>query len=415
MYSPALLRRIAVVVLFVCAVGWAPVRAQNNQFTERAFVGSPVVLGMGDAGVALPGPERGFFYNPAHLPHAGSHFTIFGMQGGGNTGLREQIRFLNQQLGPAVSSSGLQGEELDALQSEAARLQRRPGRGTGVVMLPNFVYSPGALAIGGGLFAKTAANYRLEAAGAGGSSVWTLSRTDLMALVSVGLDLRVIGLTGLSVGVTGTQTRRFLAFKGETLAQFEQQEPTVVLQGETFQLDGGITYRLDRLIPVPGQLRLGGAVYDVLRTGYDYRTGGAARLPFLNDVIDTPNGGGGASEGEVAQARDRFALRPSYRVGAAYEVTELLFLDDVAVAADYQGYRGTTQAPLSRTHLGLRMGGLGPLTLRAGVSAGYPSGGAGLELGALHLDYSLHGVEEGQQFRQQRTYVHTARLLVRLE
>jgi hypothetical protein len=117
----------------------------------------------------------------------------------------------------------------------------------------------------------------------------------------------------------------------------------------------------------------------------------------------------------VAQARDRFALRPSYRVGAAYEVTELLFLDDVAVAADYQGYRGTTQVPLSRTHLGLRMGGLGPLTLRAGVSAGYPSGGAGLELGALHLDYSLHGVEEGQQFRQRRTYVHTARLLVRLE
>lgn len=402
------------VVLLTVGIGWGTVHAQNNQYTERSFVSSPVVLGMGDAGVALPGPERGFFYNPAHLPHVGSHFTILGVQGGVNTALREQIRFLNQQLGPAVSGGEASGATLDALQADAARLQSRPGRGTGVVMLPNFVYSPGAFAIGGGLFTKTAANYRMEAAGPGASSVWTLSRTDLMALVSMGLDLRVLGLPGLSVGVTGTRTRRLLAFKGEALAQFERQEPSVVLQGETFQLDGGVTYRLDRLVPMPGQLRLGGAVYDLLQTGYGYRTGGAARLPFVDEVIDSPDGSGGAPAAEVQHARERFALRPSYRVGAAYEVSELLFLDDVAVAADYQGYRGTTQALLSRTHLGV-CGRLGPLTLRGGVSAGYPSGGAGLELGALHLDYSLHGVEDGEQFRQRRAYVHTARLLVRLE
>jgi hypothetical protein len=401
-------------VFFVLVAGGGPVSAQNNQLTDRSFVSSPVVLGMGDAGVALPGPERGFFYNPAHLPHVGSQFTIFGLQAGSSAGLREQIRFLNQELAPAVSGSALSGAPLEALQSDAAQLQSRPGRGTGVVLLPNFVYAPGALAIGGGLFAKTAANYRMEATGSEASSVWTLSRTDLMALVSVGLDLGVLGLSGLSVGVTGTQTRRLLAFKGEALAEFEEREPSVVLQGGVFQLDGGVTYRVDRLVPMPGQLRLGGAVYDVLGTEYDYRSGGAARLPFLNDVIDTPNGGDGPPQTETQRARDRFALRPSYRVGAAYEVAELLFLDDVAVAADFQGYRGTTQAPLARTHLGV-CGGVGPLTLRAGLSAGYPSGGAGVELGALHLDYSLHGVEEGDQFRQRRAYVHTARLLLRLE
>jgi hypothetical protein len=415
MRPPAFLRRIAAAVLCLLAAGTCFVQAQNNQFTERSFVSSPVVLGMGDAGVALPGPERGFFYNPAHLPHVGSHFTIFGLQAGSSTGLREQIRFLNQELAPAVSGAGPSGATIEALQSDAARLQSRPGRGTGAVLLPNFVYAPGALAIGGGLFAKTTANYRMEAVGPGASSVWTLSRTDLMALVSVGLDLRVIGLSGLSVGVTGTQTRRFLAFKGEALAQFERQEPSVVLQGGAFQLDGGVTYRVDRLLSMAGQFRVGGAVYDMLRTGYDYRSGGAGRLPFLNNVIDSPNGAGGAPRAEQQRARDRFGLRPSYRVGAAYEVAELGILDDVAVAADYQGYRGTTQAPLARTHLGVCFGGLGPLTLRAGVSAGYPSGGAGLEWGALHLDYSLHGVEEGDQFRERRAYVHTARLLFRLE
>ena len=415
MKPPAFLRRIAAAVLYFLAVGGGAAQAQNNQFTERSFVPSPVVLGMGDAGVALPGAERGFFYNPAHLPHVGSHFTIFGLQAGGSRGLREQIRFLNQDLAPAVSGAGPSGATLEALQSDAARLQSRPGRGTGAVLLPNFVYAPGALAVGGGLFAKTTANYRIEATGSEASSVWTLSRTDLMALFSVGLDLRVIGLSGLSVGVTGTQTRRFLAFKGEELAQFEQQEPSVVLQGGAFQLDGGVTYRLDRLLPMPGQLRVGGAIYDVLQSGYDYRAGGAGRLPFLNDVIDTPNGAGGAPRAERQRARARFGLRPSYRVGAAYEVEEVGGLENVAVAADYQGYRGAGQAPLARTHLGVCAGGLGPLTLRAGLSAGYPSGGAGLQWGALHLDYSLHGVEEGDQFRQRRAYVHTARLLVRME
>lgn len=415
MRPPTLLRRIAVALLFVLTVGLSRVQAQNNQFTQRSFVSSPGALGMGDTGVALPGTERGFFYNPAHLPHVASHFTVFGLQGGGSSGMRKQIQFLNQQLGPAVEGTGPQGQELDRLQSNAAQLQERPGRGSGVVLLPNFVYSPGAFAIGGGLFAKTAANYRMEPAGVGASSVWALSRTDLMALVAVGLDLRVIGLPRLSVGVTGTQTRRYLAFKGDALSQFEQQEPSVVLQGGAFQLDGGVTYRLDRLVPMPGQLRLGGAVYDVLKTGYSYRTGGGARLPFLNDVIDAPNGRRQAPTAETRRVRQRFALRSSYRVGVAYEVAEVLFLDDVGIAADYQGYSGTEQALAARTHVGVRAEVFGPLTLRAGISAGYPSGGASLEFGALHVDYSLHGVEESDRFRQRRAYVHTARLLLRLE
>ena len=415
MRPSAFLWRISAAVLLACALGPSPVQAQNNQFTQRSFVASPVALGMGDVGVALPGAERGFFYNPAHLPHVESNFTIFGLQAGGNTGLREQIQFLNQRLGPAIGTSGLRGQTLEALEANAARLQEQPGRGTGVVLLPNFVYSPGAFSIGGGLFAKTAANYRTEPVGAEASSVWTLSRTDLMALVAAGLDLGSIGLSGLSVGVTGTQTRRYLAFKGTALAQFEQREPMVVLQGSTFQLDGGITYRLDHLLPMPGRLRLGGAVYDVLQTGYGYRPGGSARLPFLDDVIEAPNGGGPVPEVEERRAVERFALRPSYRIGAAYEVSEALFLEDVAVAADYQGYRDTEQAVLARTHVGVCAQVLGPVTLRVGVSAGYPSGGAGVELGALHLDYALHGVEEGDQFRQRGTYVHTARLLVRLE
>jgi hypothetical protein len=85
------------------------------------------------------------------------------------------------------------------------------------------------------------------------------------------------------------------------------------------------------------------------------------------------------------------------------------------VTADYQGYQRGDQTLLARLHAGVRAEIVGPLRLRGGLSSGYPSGGVGLELGALHLDYALHGVEEGRRPGQLRAYVHTARVLLRLE
>jgi hypothetical protein len=276
------------------------------------------------------------------------------------------------------------------------------------------VYAPGALAVGGGLFAKTALNYRIESGGGGVPSVWLLNRTDLLALASVGLDLRVIGLDEVSAGVTGTQTRRFLTFKRDPLGRLTEDEAAVLLDGSTFQLDVGLTYTPAALSGPTGSVRFGGAVYDLLDQGYGYVPGGPIpRMPFVGDLVTRTDTG--PPQAEVAQARQALALRRSYRVGMAYQRPSVFFFDDVAVALDYQGYRSGEQTPLARLHLGVRAGLFDAIRLRGGLSAGYPSGGVGLELGALHLDYALHGVEEGRRPGQLGTYVHTARLLLRLD
>lgn len=408
---------LTVLVLAVGGLTGAPLEghAQNNRFTERSFVPSPVVRGMGDAGVALPGIEQGFFYNPAHLPAIPSHFTILGIQGGASRTMEDQIRFFQEEVQPAVESNFSQPTgALASLYRNAYDLGRRPGRGHGAILLPSFVYAPGALAVGGGLFAKTALNYRVESGGGGVPSVWLLNRTDLMALASVGLDLRVIGLDEVSVGVTGTQTRRFLTFKNTLLDRFTATESAVLLDGSVFQLDAGLVYTPDWLSGEHGTVRIGGAVYDLLNRGYGYVSGGpAAQMPFLGSVVD--RSGEGPSAQEVDRARGAFALKRSYRVGAAYQRSSVFFLRDVAVTADYQGYRSGEQAPLARLHLGTRAEVFDFLQLRAGLSAGYPSAGLGLEFGALHLDYAVHGAEEGRRPGQLSTYVHTARLLLRLE
>lgn len=390
------------------------VSAQNNRLTDRSYVPSPVVRAMGDAGVALPGIEQSFFYNPAHLPRVSSHFTVLGMQGGASRSLEDQIRFYDQEVKPAVRSGfDLSTEALADLHREAAALGQRPSRGQGAILLPSFVYSPGALGIGGGAFAKTALNYRVEEGEGGVPSVWLLNRTDIMALASLGLDLRVMGLPGLSVGVTGTQTRRFLAFKNKPLARFTSDESAVLLEGATFQLDAGLTYA-PGWVDLPGTLQFGAALYDLLDRGYGYEVGsGPARMPFLGEIVG--RSGDDVSDREAQEAQQAFALDSSYRIGIAYESRSFFFLDDVALALDYQAYRNGRQTPLAHLHAGARAQLVGPLRVRMGLSSGYPSGGVGLELGALHLDYSLHGVEEGRRPGQLGTYVHTVRLLLRLE
>ena len=403
---------LAVLMAGVEAVPTAAV-AQNNRLTDRSYLPSPVVRGMGDAGVALPGIEQGFFYNPAHLPNVPSHFTIFGVQGAASRSIEDQIRFYNEEVAPAAQSQfNLSAEAQANLYREADALRRIPGRGQGGILLPSFVYSSGAFGIGGGVFAKTAVNYRVQGNEADVPSVWLLNRTDVMALGSLGLDLRTIGLPGVSVGITGTQTRRFLTFRNEPLTRVAPEETSVRLEGATFQVDAGLTYA-PGWIGGPGTVRFGGAVYDVLEHGYGYTVGDEpGRMPFLDDVAG--RSGDDVSDRDARRARQAFALEPSYRVGAAYQLASLFFLDDVAVALDYQGYGSGGQPGVKRLHAGIRARLVGPLRVRAGLGAGRPSGGLGLEIGALHLDYALHGGEEGPPKRL-RTYVHTVRLLLRLE
>lgn len=392
-------------------------QAQNNRFTQRSFVSSPEVRGMGDAGVALPGMEQGFFYNPAHLPDVSSHFTIFGVQGASTASLDDQISFINERVQPAVESSvDLSPSAFADFHRKATALAGRPGRGMGTLLLPSFVYSGEAFGVGGGLFAKTALNYRIETPSAGGPSVWLLSRTDVMALASAGLDLEVLGLSGVSLGLTGTQTRRRLAFKQKPIDRLRPDEAAVFLDGGVFQLDVGGSYEPGWWDPLPGTLRFGGAVYDVLQTDYAYSSGGAGRMPFLTEVVGTSaDSTTGPSDMEIDRARALFALTSSYRVGVGYEVSPVDFIEDLGIALDYQGYGRAAQTPFARIHAGLRAEVVDGVHVRGGINSGYPSGGLGVEIGALYLDYALGGVVEGRKAGQLGVYVHTARILFRLK
>jgi len=411
------IRYCTVLLLLVVAVmGTRLAVAQNNRFTERSFVPSPSVRAMGDAGVALPGPDRPFFYNPAQLPHISSYFTITGVQAAASPILRDQVDFFNARVQPAIDANfDLDAEELEDLYRDAQRRGRNPVRGDGAVVLPSFVYSTSGVGIGGGLFAKTSLNYRTGNAALGVPEVYLLSRTDVMAVLSVGLDLRKIGLPGLSVGGTATRNRRFLTFENKPLDAFSPDETALLLRGSTFQVDVAGLYTPPRW-SLPGRLSVGGAVYDLLGSQYDYVFEGAPRIPFLEGfVAESGAVDAGTATQETDRARRLFRLKPSYRVGVAYRLASLSAFDDLGVAIDYQGYGHDQQHPLARLHLGVRASPTDGLVLRGGLSAGYPTGGIGLRLWAFQIDYAVHAFEDGRLPGQISTYVHTARLMVRIQ
>lgn len=402
--------------LGVAVFGGSSAFAQNNRFTERPFVSAPSVRAMGDAGVALPGPERPFFYNPAHLPHLSSYFTVVGVQAAASRRLQEQLDFFNRRIQPAIEANfDLETEVLSDLYGDAYRLGRQPVRGTGAVVLPAFVYSTGGVGVGGGLFAKTSLNYRVNDGGLGVPEVYLLSRTDVLAVLSFGIDLERLGLSGVSIGGTVKRGRRFLAFENKPLDAFTPDEAALLLRGSTVQVELGGRYEPSWWRGA-GQLFFGGAAYDLLGSRYDYAFGGAPRIPFLEGVVaESAAVDAGTATQEANRARRLFRLEPSYRVGLGYRLASLSILDDVGLAADYQGYGHDRQHPLARLHFGVRADLIEGVTLRAGLSAGYPTGGVGIRVGALRVDYAVHGFEEGRVPGQISTYVHSARLLLRIQ
>ncbi|MFB6231901.1 MAG: hypothetical protein ABEL04_12180 [Salinibacter sp.] len=402
--------------LLVIVAGPVSALGQNNRYTERSFIPSPSVRAMGDAGVALLGKDRPFFYNPAQLPSISSYFSILGVQAAASPNIRKQINFYNRRVQPAIESNfDLEPDALEELYQDTYELGRQPLRGTGAVVLPSFVYSKNGIGVGGGLFAKTALNYRTKGAGLGVPSIYLLSRTDVMALLSLGVDLKTIGLPGVSVGVTGTRTRRLLAFENKPLDTFSADEAAILLQGNTYQVDVGGLYTPSWWM-LPGTLTLGGAVYDLFGGQYDYSFEGSPRIPFLEGIVaESATVDTEAVRQEVERARRRFRLERSFRMGVAYRISSLSVLDGVGVAVDYQGYGHDQQHPLARLHLGGRARLNDTFTVRGGLSAGYPTGGLGIRLGVLRLDYAVHAFEEGRVPGQLRTYVHTARLTLRIE
>jgi len=215
---------------------------------------------------------------------------------------------------------------------------------------------------------------------------------DAMGVFSGALDAAALGFDGLSVGVTAKYTRRYLTVKSRPLDTIDEDEPLLVFVGDAVSIDYGMQYTLD--LPLPGSLALGLALYDVSSAEYAFTLDDVLTGEEPSDPATDPR-----VQRELANINERYQPRASYRFGAAYTVPSLLgVFGETGLMVDYVGYQDPVvdQSTLAGLHVGAQVQLLSLLSVRTGLSQGYPSAGAGLALGLVKIDYAFFGQEEGR-------------------
>lgn len=401
--------RVVLVVFLMVCYAQIDANAQSSSQTSRAFIPSPQALAMGDAGVAFSSRETIFFYNPAHLSRVASarpRFTILGIRGALSGNLFDQLAFFEDELQPAINEGldSTNSGEVRELYDTALALGRRQTTVSGDVLLPSVIATIGDVAVGAGAFGHSTLNYRFEDAGAGIPLVDFAAIGDLMFIGSASLDLRTVGIDGLSAGISAKMTQRWLTMKNKPLDAIGSNERMLLFKGSAVGFDVGLLYDVD-FVPLPGDLTAGFAAYDLVGGRFDYtydRSMGTKDEPGSQFI---------AEEEELVNVL--YAVAPSYRFGAAYMLPGLL--KNTGVTVDYLWYASPriSQAAPAHLHVGAQAQ-LGVAIVRAGLSSGYTTLGGGVDLGIIALDYAFYGVEEGRFPGQLPSWNHSAQLALRL-
>jgi hypothetical protein len=402
-------RKLLPALLMLPVLLSAPASAQSYFQTGRAFVQHPGVLGAGDASVAVPNYQTAFFYNPAHLAKLGPirpRITFVGGRLAGSEGIYDQLSFYNDELQPAIEEgiNKIPQERRERLYDQALDLLGEPSLVTTDIIGPSVALNLAGVGAGAGLFAQNNVVYSATDAGAGVPLIDIELRSDLIGVASGGIDFSDYGVSGLAAGVTAKYAMRNTTLKSKPLDAFSENERLYLFRGNAIGFDVGVLYET----MLPG-LTLGATMFDVVGGSFDYKFHTAYDLDF-NDVDAT-----GADQTEIAATLARLEDRntsPSYRIGAALNVSSLLtlgVLSGTSVAVDYVGYSDpqVDQAFLAHLSIGAQTKLARVLALRAGLNQGYATVGAGLHLGPLRLDYAYFGFEGGRVPGQLPQYSHT--------
>ena len=360
------------------------------------LVPSPQALGMGGAAAAYPTARTALFYNPAHLTRlriTRAPVTMLGFSASLSNNFSDQLDFYNNHLKPALETGidNLDAETTQALYQETFEKGRAPTVLSGALLLPSFVLNRGSYGFGGGIFAHTEWVYGVEDAGTGVPGIDFTSLADFMALASFSTDFAVVGVKGLSAGLTAKYAQRLLTLKVKPVDAIDDDESFYVLGAGAAVADFGLLYEA-HFLPTPGKLYLGLVWSDLALKNFDYTFLGywEKREAIQDDA---------AIAAEAALAQERYQLSSSFRAGLAYMLPGLGgTFKETAFSLDYVSY-GETRVDQPLVHhlsLGLqtRLGNV--FSVRAGLNQGYTTVGAGIQLSFARFDYAFFGSAQGR-------------------
>ena len=379
--------------------------AQHLTPSARSIVAYPQALGMGDAVVAMPTGQSAFFYNPAHAAHAPFRVTFIGARASISNSFSNQLRFVTNELRPAVDEGfdALQNEALSDLYSRALEVGRKPAFLNMDLLAPSASFHIGAVGVGLGLFGQSTVRYNFPAGGGGMPYINLAAVADAMIVGNAGVDLSRFGVSGLSAGLTAKYTRRYVTLKNRPIDVLDSNEPFNLLVAGRPSVDAGFLYEMSFLSALPGKMQVGLALYDIIGSQFSFQ--------LDRTISGTENAQ--ITQQDISAANSLFSVNPSFRMGFAYQLPSLPggLLTESGVTLDYIGYQNPTidQSFFAHLRVGVQAK-VKVFALRAGLNQGYPTVGAGINLGFMDLDYAFYGVEQGRYPGQLASWHHAAQL-----
>lgn len=399
------MKRFLPLVLFGALFFISPALAQHELLSTRSRVSLPQTLGMGDAVVALPLQQSGFFYNPAHTAHSKLFLTVAGVQVSASSTVFDQVSFFKNELQPALDEGieNLDSERLKSLYDQTLAIGRQTTFMHLDVLAPAAGFHLGPVGVGVGIFGSSTVAYRFPDGGGGLPLVQVTAVADAMAVASAGMSLTKFGVTGFSFGITGKYTQRYASLKSKPLDTISEEEPFDLLVANRTSVDVGFLYELPLLKKIPGKVQVGLALYDIAGSKFEFE-----HQQTLQGV-STP----AATLQDIAAANTFFNTSPSFRLGVGYTLPKLplKLIDESGVSIDYVGSESPhfDQAFFAHLRVGAQVR-IKVLSLRAGLNQGYPTAGGGLSLGFMDLDYAFYGMEQGRYPGQLPSWHHTFQL-----
>ncbi len=371
-------------LLLAFSFGILPAQAQDSELPRMALRNLRA-LGMGGAAVAIPAEDNILFNNPALLRALKyNRVNLIDLSLRLNQGVLDQINFYRDHKDQIDNIDNLSDAEKNALYADAVAEAQKLGIVTIEGPLPVHFLTP---RFGAGAFSAGNVSYEIFEGATGLPLVDVRLRGDLQAMAAYAhtLSLGPRGSAGdLHLGVTAKYLRRYLTRKTKTLSGFSSNEDLHVYRGNSFGLDLGAFYVLNR------NWQFGGALYDVVTTKFKWNTAGATP-----DNPVPPN-----------------KINPSLRVGAAFRPGIRLgkWFYNVAAGFDVEQPFDNNITFFKKIYTGVEANVTPVFSVRGGFAQGYPTFGLGMRLYVIRADYAFYGEELGKYASQLVSWNHAVRI-----
>jgi len=368
------MKKPLLIALSLLALNWADAQSQRDGFMFR----SARMVGMGGAGVALPGHDNAVFLNPALLGvNEDSQLRLLQVQALLNENTFRQYSFYEDHQDQFNDLSQMSDPERNRFYNDmlgVARDQTVFGfSGTAPFSIVGRGYSIG-------VYERALVDYDLRVGAASIPLIQADAVADVEVIVGIGRKVATFPFGDMLLGANAKWLYRAVTSETKSAPAVDTIDGYRVYRGWALALDLGVAI-------AHGKWSFGGGFYDVNWPEIRWQVNEATPEGFK-----APSG----------------TIDGSMRLGVAYQPEFGLpgFLDRFKFAFDVESPLSDQLGTFNKISMGGEARFYGLLMLRAGFHQGYPSAGVGIPLKMVKLEYAFTGESLGRHPGQLDSWNH---------